>query len=239
VQRKLEDNEESWRQGLASDPKLSVNDWADKHQVLSSVAASEPGQWSTGRTPYLKEIMEVLSAQDRTERVVFMKGAHLGGTETGLNWLGYVVHHAPGPMLMVQPTVETASRCFVTDKNTLTVDLAGNILTCQNFEARAVDEDSGEPHCLGKIEDLAPGTSVPVSPAVRMTEKQRTKCSRCLVLSVCRGGCPYSPEAYEDYNCAAAYYQYLPVVGLALHHLTGKLLMEVKPWTTHKEDNHA
>jgi phage terminase large subunit GpA-like protein len=110
VQRKLEDNEESRRQGLAPDPKLSVNDWAEKHRVLSSVAASEPGAWSTGRTPYLKEIMDVLSAQDRTERVVFMKGAQLGGTETGLNWLGYVVHHAPGPMLMVQPTVETAKR---------------------------------------------------------------------------------------------------------------------------------
>ncbi|WP_298034775.1 radical SAM protein [uncultured Desulfovibrio sp.] len=135
--------------------------------------------------------------------------------------------------------VTPGSRCFVTDKNTLTVDLAGNILTCQNFGARAVDEDSGESHCLGRIEDLAPGASVPVPPAIRMTEKQRTKCSRCLALPVCRGGCPYSPEAYEDYNCAAAYYQYLPIVGLALHHLTGKLLTEVKPWTTHKEDNHA
>jgi phage terminase large subunit GpA-like protein len=110
VQRKLEDNEAAWQQGLASDPKLSVSDWADRHRVLSSVAASEPGRWSTARTPYLKEIMQVLSAQDRTERVVFMKGAQLGGTETGLNWLGYVVHHAPGPMLMVQPTVETAKR---------------------------------------------------------------------------------------------------------------------------------
>ncbi len=110
MQKRLEANDAVWRQGLAPDPKLSVNAWADKHRVLSSVAASEPGQWSTQRTPYLKEIMEVLSAQDRTERVVFMKGAQLGGTETGLNWLGYVVHHAPGPMLMVQPTVETAKR---------------------------------------------------------------------------------------------------------------------------------
>jgi uncharacterized protein len=135
--------------------------------------------------------------------------------------------------------VSPGSRCFVTDKNTLTVDLAGNILTCQNFGAQAVDEDSGEPHGLGKVSDLAPGASVPVPPAARMSGKQGAKCSRCLVLSVCRGGCPYSPEAYEEYNCAAAYHQYLPIIGMALHHLTGKLLTEVKPWSTHKENSHA
>jgi phage terminase large subunit GpA-like protein len=39
-----------------------------------------------------------------------MKGAQLGGTECGNNWIGYVVHHAPGPMLAVQPTVELAKR---------------------------------------------------------------------------------------------------------------------------------
>lgn len=106
----LEKNTVAWLQGLALDPRLSVDVWADRHRILSSVAAAEPGQWATARTPYLKEIMQALSTSDRTERVVFMKGAQLGGTEAGLNWLGYVVHHAPGPMLMVQPTVETAKR---------------------------------------------------------------------------------------------------------------------------------
>jgi len=31
-------------------------------------------------------------------------------TESGLNWIGYVVHQAPGPMLSVQPTVDMAKR---------------------------------------------------------------------------------------------------------------------------------
>jgi phage terminase large subunit GpA-like protein len=39
-----------------------------------------------------------------------MKGAQIGGTECGNNWIGYVVHQAPGPMLAVQPTVEMAKR---------------------------------------------------------------------------------------------------------------------------------
>ena len=31
-------------------------------------------------------------------------------TEAGNNWIGFVIHHAPGPMLAVQPTVELAKR---------------------------------------------------------------------------------------------------------------------------------
>ena len=34
----------------------------------------------------------------------------MGFTEGGNNWIGYVIHHAPGPMLAVQPTVELAKR---------------------------------------------------------------------------------------------------------------------------------
>ncbi|WP_349253219.1 phage terminase large subunit family protein [Bradyrhizobium sp. CB3481] len=39
-----------------------------------------------------------------------MKGAQLGATEAGLNWVGYVVSNAPGLMLYVMPTTESARR---------------------------------------------------------------------------------------------------------------------------------
>ncbi|MBF0147278.1 MAG: phage terminase large subunit family protein [Magnetococcales bacterium] len=96
--------------GLKPESLLTVSAWADRHRMLSSVASGEPGLWRTARTPYLKEIMDCLSSSSPVERVVFMKGAQLGGTEAGLCWMGYVIHHAPGPMLMVQPTVEMAKR---------------------------------------------------------------------------------------------------------------------------------
>ena len=102
--------ERAWREGLTPDPLLMVSEWADKHRVLSSKAASEPGRWRTSRTPYLREIMDCLSPMSPIERVVFMKGAQVGGTELGLNWIGYVIHHAPGPMMAVWPTVEMAKR---------------------------------------------------------------------------------------------------------------------------------
>ncbi|MGE0650269.1 MAG: phage terminase large subunit family protein [Alphaproteobacteria bacterium] len=101
---------EAFDQGLRPDPLLTVSEWADQHRRLSGRAASEPGPWRTSRTPYLREIMDCLSPGSPVERIVFMKGAQVGGTECGNNWIGYVIHHAPGPMLAVLPTVEMAKR---------------------------------------------------------------------------------------------------------------------------------
>jgi phage terminase large subunit GpA-like protein len=39
-----------------------------------------------------------------------MKGAQVGATESGNNWLGYIMHHVRHRRLAVQPTVELAKR---------------------------------------------------------------------------------------------------------------------------------
>jgi phage terminase large subunit GpA-like protein len=54
--------------------------------------------------------MDCLSSNSPIQRVVMMFAAQTGKTEAGSNWLGYVIDHAPGPMLCVQPTVEMAKR---------------------------------------------------------------------------------------------------------------------------------
>ncbi|MBF0325525.1 MAG: phage terminase large subunit family protein [Alphaproteobacteria bacterium] len=101
---------QAWRDGLRPDPLLTVSEWADRHRVLSSRASAEPGRYRTARTPYLREIMDCLSPSHPCRRVVFMKGAQVGATEAGNNFLGFIIHHAPGPVLAVQPTVEMAKR---------------------------------------------------------------------------------------------------------------------------------
>ncbi len=100
----------SFSDGLRPDPTLTVSEWADAKRFLSQKAAAEPGPWRTSRTPYLREPMDCLSATSPVQRVVLMAGAQIGKTEGGNNWFGYVVDHAPGPMMMVQPTVELAKR---------------------------------------------------------------------------------------------------------------------------------
>lgn len=82
--------------------------------------------------------MDCLSANDPTERVVFMKGAQLGGTEAGLNWLGYVIHHAPGLMLMVQPTMDAVRRNTSTRVDPM-------IAACPALRERVVEPGKKEP----------------------------------------------------------------------------------------------
>lgn len=102
--------EKTFRAALLPDPMLKVSEWADEFRLLSPKSAAEPGKWRTERTPYLAEIMDNLSPSSPVQRIVFMKGSQIGGTEAGNNWIGYVIHMAPGPMMAVSPTVELAKR---------------------------------------------------------------------------------------------------------------------------------
>jgi phage terminase large subunit GpA-like protein len=90
-------------------PDIKVSDWADQYRQLPP-GSVEPGQWSMGRTPYLKEIHDVLTPSDPTKKVIVMKPSQSGGTEVGLNWLGYIVHLNPAPILAVFPTVDVAQK---------------------------------------------------------------------------------------------------------------------------------
>lgn len=104
----LQSIEDQIRAGYLPEPELTVSEWADQYRRLDSKSSAEPGRWRTSRTPYLREIMDALSPSCPDEFVVFVKGTQLGATECGNNWLGYVIHRAPGPMLYVQPTLEQA-----------------------------------------------------------------------------------------------------------------------------------
>ena len=91
-------------------PLTTVSAWADQYRILSSKASGEPGPWRTARTPYLREIMDGLSASSPVQRLVLQFAAQTGKTEVGLGWIGYVMHHSPAPMLVVVPTLEVRKR---------------------------------------------------------------------------------------------------------------------------------
>lgn len=95
---------------LKPDELVKVSQWADSKRYLSTKASAEAGQWRTSRTPYTQAIMDDLSVTDPCQEIVVMFGAQLGKSETGNNWVGYVIDVCPAPMLMVQPTVDIAKR---------------------------------------------------------------------------------------------------------------------------------
>lgn len=89
---------------------ITVSEWADANRMLSGKASSEPGPWRTDRTPYLRQIMDDLSARSTVQEVVVMFAAQLGKSESGNNWLGYIIDNEPGPVMCVQPTTDMAKR---------------------------------------------------------------------------------------------------------------------------------
>ena len=87
--------------------KLTVSKWADRYRILVPQTSAEPGPWRTVRTPYLKEIMDDFS-DPYVEKVVFETGSQLGKTEVLYNCLGYIIHQAPAPALLIMPTLDLA-----------------------------------------------------------------------------------------------------------------------------------
>jgi phage terminase large subunit GpA-like protein len=90
--------------------RLTVTEWADEFRILPSKGSAAPGKYRSSRTPYMREPMDALSVSSPTEEVVLMAAAQTGKSESGNNWAGYVIDNAPGPMLLVQPTVDNAKR---------------------------------------------------------------------------------------------------------------------------------
>lgn len=102
--------EDALRSALRPDPILTVSEWADKFRFLSTKLAAEAGRYRTDRAPYLRGVMDALSPMHPARRVVFMKGAQVGATESGSNWLGYIIHWSPAPVMAVWPTVDMAKK---------------------------------------------------------------------------------------------------------------------------------
>lgn len=129
---------EAFLSGLKPDPQLSVSEWADQYRYLTSTSAAEPGLYRTSRVPFNREIMDCLSVHNPCREVIVMKGAQLGLSEVGNNWLGYIMDCVPGPVLAVQPTIELAK-----NYSKMRVDtLIDNCPTLQGKVSEAKSRDS-------------------------------------------------------------------------------------------------
>jgi phage terminase large subunit GpA-like protein len=102
--------QESYRKGWAPEPRISVSEWADQHRILGGRSGHAAIHWRNDTTPYLRDIMDALGPRTTWRRVVFQAGTQLGKTECGLNWIAFIMHHTPGPILVLRPSVEEARR---------------------------------------------------------------------------------------------------------------------------------
>lgn len=82
--------------------RCTVSEWADEHRYLDSRTASEPGKYSSGRTPYTREWQDSANCA-WVHQVTIIAGTQLGKTETINNVLGYAIHQDPAPAMVVMP----------------------------------------------------------------------------------------------------------------------------------------
>lgn len=100
-----------FQNGLRPVEALSVSEWADAYAILPREGgAKEPGQYRTGRFPYLREIMDNMSPHCPVTEQVIIKGTQLGFTQAALNVCGHAIDIDPAPMMYLLPTIEVAKR---------------------------------------------------------------------------------------------------------------------------------
>jgi len=99
-----------WAEFMAPPPVLTVTQWAERHRILSGKDSAEPGPYRVDRTPYAQEPMDCLSAHSPVEEVILQWGAQTSKTTIGSNWIGYLADVNPGPIMIVQPTIDMAKR---------------------------------------------------------------------------------------------------------------------------------
>ena len=89
---------------------LSLAALADRHVEALLLSAAEAGPWRTDRNPLLREPMDALSDHHPASQVSCMFCSQFGKSEILNNWVGYTIDHSPGPMLLIEPTVEVMER---------------------------------------------------------------------------------------------------------------------------------
>jgi len=98
---------------------LSVSEWADTHRELTGKQAGERGRYRTSRTPLMREIMDCFSSNSRVSDIALMKPSQYGASEAVNNIIGYIMDHAPCPMMVMLPTLEARDSWKVQKLNPL------------------------------------------------------------------------------------------------------------------------
>lgn len=95
--------------GMKPPENLTVSQWADKNRRLTSESSAEIGKWRTSRTPYMLEILDSFT-DPLIEHIVVWASSQVGKSETLNNMIGYCIDQDPGPMLLIQPTIDDVKR---------------------------------------------------------------------------------------------------------------------------------
>lgn len=128
-----------------------------------------------------------------------------------------------------RPSSVLNQKCGMDEKTTMSVDLDGNITTCQNVTANSTNP-AGISHKLGNLDDGEEAIAkMPIATGTHWSD--RPECVGCPVLQLCQGSCLFlnSESKYWEISCNNAYSDNVAWLAAALHFITGgKILYRIE-----------
>jgi uncharacterized protein len=111
--------------------------------------------------------------------------------------------------------------CTADNPRQITVDIKGNVLTCNNVSASDRDA-SGLSHRVGTLDDF---DGIRMNTSLFFTKRKPERCLKCPVVHLCKGGCALNPVGkYFDASCANFFSDCVVSLAWALLQLTGGVL---------------
>ena len=94
---------------LEPKPLLSVSEWSNTYRFLSAESSAMPGKFDINITPFMREIVDAMGDPTVPE-VRVMKSSQVAYSENLNNFIGRQIHLNPGPIMMMQPTLEATEK---------------------------------------------------------------------------------------------------------------------------------
>ena len=86
--------------------RLSVTEWADRERILPETSTA-PGPYRSSVMPYARRWQDLMADPD-TRTVVLCWASQLGKSTTVENALGFRIHRAPTPLILIRPKIDDA-----------------------------------------------------------------------------------------------------------------------------------
>lgn len=165
--------------------------------------------------------------QDAIERSLQTKQAHFEFRRTAFNDLyhnlddvGFInitnkIDTFINDVLTNKNSLYLRQKCGMDQEDIMTIDLRGNIITCQNVSA-VETAGNGESHLVGHITDM---DSVSIKTSTHWSA--RPDCSSCPVLHLCQGSCMYLQDDYWTTSCNNSFSDNVVFFALAFERITG------------------
>lgn len=135
-----------------------------------------------------------------------------------------VLNHVPASGL--------GQKCGMDLPDTLAVNLHGDVSTCQNVSAAAINSN-GRPHAAGNITDM---DNVAITSSTHWSKRQH--CSECPVLHICKGACMFLDNEFWETSCENSYSDAIWVFALSIEAITGYIpvFIESEHLPDHRKD---